>query len=411
MLAEHAEFDVHTARESLRAVPECAGIFALFGADAGSEPYVGRTPNLRRRMARLLQPQPTQTRRLELAGRVRRIEWQRTGSDFEQNLLLYRAMLPVFGERTLKRLHLRAPHFVRMAGTNAYPRIYVTNRISQRSAEWFFGPFPSRAAAERYTEELLNLFLLRRCHEDLEPYPEHPGCVYSEMKMCLAPCFKGCSDERYAEESAAVRGFLATRGASLIRALETERAAASAALEFERAANAHKRLQKAETVSALASELVHPLSELRALILQPSAEVGCVDVFLLERGVLSGPERYSTMGMRLANEQSGSTSLFAQPMAVEAVPLEEPGTIVTRDALVERLMAVVGALNSTIAAGVGADLTPSLALVNRWYARPATKRAGEIFFPGEDASWPAKAVVRGISRVAAGALVLPSISQ
>jgi excinuclease UvrABC nuclease subunit len=406
MLAEQAQFDAQAARESLRAVPECAGVFALFGADAASEPYVGRSPNLRRRMARLLQPQPTQTRRLELAGRVRRIEWQRTGSDFEQHLLLYRAMLPVFGERTLKRLHLRAPHFVRMAGTNPYPRIYVTNRLGMRAAEWLFGPFPSRAAAERYTEELLDLFLLRRCHEELDPSPTHPGCVYSEMKMCLAPCFQGCTDERYAMESAAVHGFLATRGASLIRMLEAEREQASAALEFERAANAHKRLQKAEAVRALASELVHPLSELRAVIVQPSAEAGSVDLFLLERGILVGPERYSTLGMRLANEQSGSTSLFAQPMAVEAVPLEEPGSILSRDVLVERLLAAVGALEKGLAGEKSAeDLIASLALANRWFARPAVKRVGEIFFPCEDGAWPAKAILRGISRVAAAGLL------
>src|SRR5476649_1650821 len=34
-----------------------------------------------------------------------------------------------------------------------------------------------------------------------------PGCVYSEMKMCLAPSFKGCSDERYAEEAARVERY------------------------------------------------------------------------------------------------------------------------------------------------------------------------------------------------------------
>jgi len=30
-----------------------------------------------------------------------------------------------------------------------------------------------------------------------QPDPAFPGCMYSEMKMCLAPCFKGCTDEAY----------------------------------------------------------------------------------------------------------------------------------------------------------------------------------------------------------------------
>ena len=101
------------------------------------------------------------------------------------------------------------------------------NRPSQREADWAYGPFPSRAAAERYAEEALKLFLLRRCTFDLSPDPSFPGCVYSEMKMCLAPCYKGCTDERYAEEAAAVESFLATRGESRLVTLRTQRDQAS----------------------------------------------------------------------------------------------------------------------------------------------------------------------------------------
>ena len=102
--------------------------------------------------------------------------------------------------KALERMHLGAPSFVRFLGGNPYPRLTVTNRPSQREADWAYGPFASRAAAERFADEALKLFLLRRCTDDLHPDPSHPGCVYSEMKMCLAPCYKGCTDERYAEE-------------------------------------------------------------------------------------------------------------------------------------------------------------------------------------------------------------------
>ena len=129
----------------------------------------------------------------------------------------------------------RRPLSASSAG-NPYPRITVTHRPSQREADWAYGPFASRAAAERYADEALKLFLLRRCTDDLAPDPSHPGCVYSEMKMCLAPCYKGCTDERYGEEAAAVESFLATRGESRLVVLRTERDEASANLEFESAA-------------------------------------------------------------------------------------------------------------------------------------------------------------------------------
>jgi excinuclease UvrABC nuclease subunit len=128
---------------------------------------------------------------------------------------------------------------VRFLGSNPYPRITVTHRPSQREADWIYGPFPSRATAERYAEEMLKLFLLRRCTFDLDPDPSYPGCVYSEMKMCLAPCYKGCTDKRYGEEAAAVESFLATRGESRLVTLRGQREAASANLEFESAAALH----------------------------------------------------------------------------------------------------------------------------------------------------------------------------
>src|SRR5208337_4003404 len=221
-------------------------------------------------------------------------------------------------------MHLRAPAFVRFLGGNPYPRITVTHRPSLREADWAYGPFPSRAAAERFSEEALKLFLLRRCTFDLNPDPSYPGCVYSEMKMCLAPCYKGCSDERYAEEAAAVESFLATRGESRLVTLRAQRDQASAELAFESAAALHAQVQRVEAVRALAAELVRPLSRLRAVILQTSARPDEVAVFLFENGRLSGPAAFSTLGMRIQNEQSGSTSLFAQPMALEPIP-EETG--------------------------------------------------------------------------------------
>jgi len=318
-------FDPADARAALAQLPQASAVYALYGAEAHFEPYIGRTPNLRARLARLLQPSEKHPRRLQLAGRVRRIEWRLTGSEFEGLLLQFAMLHEVYGTKSLERMHLRNPAFVRFLGGNPYPRIVVTHRPSQREAEWAYGPFASRAAAERFADEALKLFLLRRCTEDLNPHPSHPGCVYSEMKMCLAPCYQCCTDERYGQEAAAVERFLATRGESRLVTLRTERDQASANLEFESAAALHTQVQRVESVRALAPELVRPLSELRAVILQASSNPDEVAVFLFENNRLSGPVGFSTLGMRIQNEQSGSSSLFAQPVVIEPI-LETPAS-------------------------------------------------------------------------------------
>jgi hypothetical protein len=436
-------FDPSDARAAMSQLPAKPAVFALYGAEAHAEPYIGRTPNLRGRLERLLQPSARHPRRLQLAGRVRQIRWRLTGSEFESLLAQFSLLEQIYGPKSLDRMHLRAPAFVRFLGSNAYPRITVTHRPGQREADWAYGPFASRAAAERYADEALKLFLLRRCTDELEPHPSHPGCVYSEMKMCLAPCYQGCTDERYGEEAAAVEQFLATRGESRLVQLRAQRDEASANLEFEAAAAIHAQVQRVEGVRALAPELVRPLSQLRAVVLQASAEPGEVAVFLYENGRLSGPAGFSTLGMRIQNEQSGSSSLFAHPMAIEPIPEEtgnrEQGTGIREGeaataesaapeassagiALPPAELEARATLPTKIARGVldarmeavlaelaSEGQTPSstlrqghLALLKRWYYRPEARRTGEIFFPGGDGQWPVKAILRGAGRVFAG---------
>jgi excinuclease ABC subunit C len=415
-------FDPADARAALAQLPQSCAVFSLYGAEAHAEPYIGRTPNLRGRLERLLQPSAKHPRRLQLAGLVRRIDWRLTGSEFESLLAQFSLLEKVYGPKALERMHLGHPAFVRFLGGNPYPRLTVTHRPSQRGAQWAYGPFASHAAAERFADEALKLFLLRRCTEELDPNPSHPGCVYSEMKMCLAPCYKGCTDERYAEESAAVESFLSSRGETRLVPLRTQRDEASANLEFESAAALHAQVQKIEAVRALAPELVRPLTQLRAVILQASAEPNEVAVFLFENGRLRGSAAFSTLGMRIQNEQSGSSSLFAQPMNIEPIPEaplpsgaanpESEGQAVTvaapsrtaRSVLEARLEAVLAELSESADPPTAAIRQGHLALLKRWYYRPEAKRTGEICLPDNEGHWPVKAILRSIGRVAAKAL-------
>ena len=402
-LTESLDFDPTHPDEALRRLPSRKAVFVLYGENEAAEPYIGLTPDLRRRLERLLRPATTQTKRLQLVSRVRRIAWRPTGSEFESLLVQFGLLEEVYGPKALERMHLRAPAFVKFHGGNPYPRLTVTNRPGQRESQWAFGPFPSRASAERYCDEQLKLFLLRRCEENLDPNPSHPGCVYGEMKMCLAPCQQRCTDERYAEEAEAVRSFLATHGESKLIEIRRQRDQASEELEFENAAKLHAQLEKIEAVRALASELVRPLNALRACILQASPNPDEVSVFLYQDGELRGPAPFSTLGMRIQNEQSGSSSLFAQPLAVQPVPESEGPVAIkaTRDILESRMEAALEALSAPRALPNSTVRQGHLALLTRWYYRPQQKRIGEILFPDEAHEWPIKSLLRGAGRVAA----------
>ena len=111
---------------------------------------------------------------------------------------------------------------------NEYPRASITTRLGRLGGRsLYYGPFPSRTAAEKFANDSLDFFKMRRCVDDLHPDPQFPGCIYSEMKMCLAPCFKGCTDEDYHAEVARVQTYFDSGGDSLVREITAQRDQAS----------------------------------------------------------------------------------------------------------------------------------------------------------------------------------------
>jgi hypothetical protein len=404
-------FSPEQAEESLRQVPAQPGVLALRGERATDEPYLTRAADLRRRAVRLLAPPESQSKRLNLRDRVRSIEFSVTGSEFESLLVLHNAASAFFGAvEARRRLRLNTPFLLRLTLDHEHPRLYSTNRLTRRGLDHSYGPFPSRAAAERYLEGVLDLFRLRRCYEDLEVSPSHPGCAYGEMKKCMAPCNMACTPEQYRAEAQALEAFLRTRGESMLAGIAREREQASAAMEFEAAAAAHERYTRVKAIAALADELVCPLPELRAVIVQkagardaeaPDAQEAAV--FLFEQGCLAGPARLSTLGVRAVKEQTSvGSSLFAQPLMLQAVPLNaEPAA--PADSPEERADRVLQALQGST--GDGADLlamSDHLSLLRRWYYRPEKQRAGEVFLPNPDGSWPLRRILRGAARLALG---------
>ncbi|MCC7340167.1 MAG: hypothetical protein IT170_03690 [Bryobacterales bacterium] len=233
---EEAELDA-----VLDTLPEQASVFLLaFGE--GQEPYLGRCANLRRRVKRLLRASEASSRLPRLRDLARELTYWPASSSLEANLTLLDQARAYFPDRYRRILRLRLPSYVRLLARNRFPRVMVSNQPGDFAAT--FGPFFYRSQAEDFAGRALDLFLLRRCDEELVPAPEHPGCIYGEMNLCLRPCQAAVSDARYREEAGAFLQFLADGGDALRKHLELQREQASGALDFEAAARAHKRLQK-----------------------------------------------------------------------------------------------------------------------------------------------------------------------
>ncbi|MGI9101123.1 MAG: UvrB/UvrC motif-containing protein [Terriglobales bacterium] len=394
----HMEFRPEGDAAVFAAVPAAPAVFLLRGHDPQAEPYVSKTANLRRRLLRLLGPAEERTRRLNLRERVARIEYAPTGSDFESGFVLYKTLREVFPKTYQDRLRLRMAPLVRMHMDNRYPRASVTTHLSgTRSGSVFYGPFPSRAAAEKFTNDALDFFKMRRCVDELNPDPKFPGCVYSEMKMCLAPCFQGCTDEAYAAEVTRVEAFLESRGHSLVREISAARDKASSDLEFESAAALHTQLEKLKPVVAQLPEIVHRLDRLRALMVQPSARPDSVTLFRIEGGCIA-----DSVAFEISTRPPASATPSATPLRPEAGATKKPHSMESR--ILETLAAA-----PPIVAASRQETMEHLAILKRWYFR--SSKAGEIFFADESGELPMRRVVRGISRVFRGEKPADDLSE
>ena len=372
MLTERLEFAPERDAEVLSSVPAAPAVFLLRGADAQAEPYVTKTANLRRRLQRLLGPVEERTKKLNLRDRVRGIEYAPTGSDFESGFLLYRVLRAVFPKTYQKRLRFRFAPFVKLHLENEYPRASITTRVGRLGGRsLYYGPFVSRVAAEKFMNDSLDFFKMRRCVDNLHPDPKFPGCIYSEMKMCLAPCFKGCSDDEYVTEVNRVQAYFDSSGDSLQRELSAERESASGRLAFEDAAAIHARVEKLKPILSQLPEIVQRLDRLSALMIQPSPIAGSVTFFRVDAGKISGPNPFRIQSAEHAKSQSMESRV---QVALDAFPPAK--------------------------AGPASETMEHLALLKRWFYRGS--RTGELFFADTKGELPMRRIVRGISRVFRG---------
>ncbi|MGH9545724.1 MAG: excinuclease ABC subunit C [Terriglobales bacterium] len=371
MLTERLDFTPDRDAEVFASAPAVPAVFLLRSDDPQAEPYVSKTANLRRRLLRLLGP-PEQSRRLNLRDRVRSIEYTTTGSDFESGFLVYRVLRRNFPKTYTDRLRLRFAPLLRLHLENEYPRASITTRLGRLGGHsLYYGPFRSRAAAEKFANDSLDFFKMRRCVDDLHPDPEFPGCIYSEMKMCLAPCFKGCSDDDYRAEVARVQAYFDSGGDSLVREITAHRDQASTSLEFENAASLHARVEKLKPVLGQLPEMVRRIDQLTAIIVQPSAIPEAVAFFCVDAGLITGPLTFPIQ----ATEHTKSQSMESRVQATLATlpPADSKTALETME---------------------------HLALLKRWFYR--STRSGEIFFADVKGGLPLRRLVRGIARVYRG---------
>jgi excinuclease ABC subunit C len=364
------EFDPSRDEEFFAALPPLKAVCLIEPREQTAIPYFIRTADLRRRLRRLLGPPDPSSRRLNLRSFAGGVRFRLTPSAFEQTLAYFVHARRLFPDRYRKLLRIRPPAVLKINLRNAYPRCYATRRIPVDASGVptggaYYGPFPSRKSADAFGGSVLDFFKVRRCQIKIRRDPEFPGCIYSEMKMCLAPCFAGCTKEEYDAEVLRLVNFVETRGDSLRQSFERERERASEELDFEKASSIHKKMEKLDEVLRGRPELIRRVQDLDALILQRGAAVQTIDAYAIRGARICAP-------LLLDFAQLASQPRSAEHLLREHLENSPPDCL-------------------------PGDLEEHLWLAARWfYSNP---REGEIFFREKD--WPYRRILRACSRLLA----------
>ncbi len=390
-----ADFDAARDADFFAGIPARPAVFAVEAREEiiGAKPYLLRTANLRQRLTRLLGPPDSTSKRLNLREFTGSVRYHVVGSPFELSFLHWQHARRLWPAAYRERARLRPPAVLKISLANAYPRCYATRRISGNGL--YFGPFKSRREADAFASAFLDMFKIRRCQIKIRRDPNFPGCIYSEMKMCLAPCFAGCSKEEYDAEVGRVVSFLSTGGGSLTAELEREREAASEALDFERAAAVHRRIEKAAEALRGLPDLARRLEDLNAVVLQRAAEENTVAVFIARGGRIAEPRMLRFAD--LASEPRSVEQILREWLEGASAPASRPAKAASSQQTYR-------------------ELEDHLSLLARWYYKKP--RSGEIFFrestarsssaaPQDEASarrnseWPYRRILRACSRLLA----------
>ncbi len=351
--------------QTLEALPNRPAVFLLWPREG--KPFLARTNVLRKRLLRLLGTRDAPSRSLNLRGTAERIEYQFTGSRLEAQFLVLDLARKHLGRAYRDEIRLRLPPYVKLVLSNRFPRTQLTTHLGRAKAV-YFGPFRNRSTAVKFESEFLDLFQLRRCQEDLQPAPAHPGCIYGEMGRCLRPCQEAVGQLEYQGEADRVAEFLLTNGRSLASLAESARERFSAEMDFEGAALMHQRFQRIQEVLALRDEMAREIEGLNAVAVTPSAEPDSVDLGWLRGGAWRGFSR-------LEFDPAGGSS-------------------VSLDA---RLRELAQAVESTPSPG-GKERMEQLAIVARWFY--SSWRDGELLMVDNWSKIPYRKLVNAVSRIA-----------
>lgn len=208
--------------------------------------YVGKSNELKGRIAQYFTGQDARPMAPFLMARVDDIDWIATATPkealiLENNLIKkYRPRYNVYFRDDKTYYHLSVDL------SEEFPRLQLVRQRTNPKA-LYFGPYPSGLAAKEALRFVKKVFPLRSCSDRAFPLRSRP-CLEYQIGRCLAPC-KGVIDQAaYRKLIQEAVSFLQGRRRQLVVDLKKQMEEAADTLNFEEAARLRDRIAALEHV-------------------------------------------------------------------------------------------------------------------------------------------------------------------
>ncbi len=182
-LLRHPALPAHLPPGALEEVPRAPGVYAFHGLNTHPL-YIGKSRELRTRVASHFNGDHTSERGVRLASETRRIEWQETAGDLSARLLEIEWIKTRLPAHNVALRRKSSAIFVRLEPgcvVPAYPK-------AEAFAIGLYGPFTSRAAARRMLVELGRAHgLCLKCLRLERGEPQRP-CFNRQIARCRGAC-------------------------------------------------------------------------------------------------------------------------------------------------------------------------------------------------------------------------------
>jgi len=259
--------------QDLQAVPGSHALVAFEHAD-GSTIQLLTTADAKELASSRLIEHTESTARADLSAITRSLRVWPASCSLEADLLHAQLGRSILGEKWTEIEQSQAFHCLAADATEtALPRfrtIASTNLHNYAQSATRIGPFTTRRRAERFADELIDLFDLCREYDRLAIAPNATACVYKELGKCPAACDGSETIDTYRIRFARA---LATAADDPEDALIDDHARmneAAKALDFERAESLRVRIEKLTKLRATPDHLARDLSQTRWLVASPT---------------------------------------------------------------------------------------------------------------------------------------------